>query len=606
MGKDLRALLYVDQDKCVNCHKCISVCPVKFCNDGSGTAVHINCNMCIACGACIDACSHQARYYKDDMEAFVQTLQNKQKTVAIVAPAIASNFPNTYLKINAFLKDLGIHAIFDVSFGAELTIKSYVDYLQNEEPECIIAQPCPAIVSYIQIYRPELLQYLAPADSPMAHTMKMIRNYYSQYKNHKIAVISPCVAKRREFDEIGIGDFNITFQSLHHYFKANNIDLFDYADVAYDNPPAERAVLFSTPGGLLRTAEREVSAIGKISRKIEGKEVVYSYFNALYNDIKDGVSPVLIDCLNCHQGCNGGSGSIAKHQSTDRIEYAIERRKNQAQKQYANKKDVDKALGKYWQKELYHRSYQNLSGNNLIKIPNEQEFKNLYVKMRKYTKTDMYNCAYCGYNTCENMAIAIHNGLNRVENCYQFKSSIIEEIADKVKETTQKLNKKGEDIRVSAHQINTLGKKLKQELELLLEVVNSSSNKLNDFDKIAGTISSISRKTNILALNAAIEAARVGQHGKGFDIVAGEVRKLAERSGEEAGKIKPYLDGIAGLFNEFISGINKASESYTNSNRLNGEINQNITQISEMILELNERVELFEEKAHEVLGERRN
>ncbi len=602
----LRALLHVDQDKCVNCHKCISVCPVKFCNDGSGSVVQVNNNMCIACGACIEACTHNARYYSDDIDEFITTLKSKQKVVAIVAPAIASNFPDSYLQINALLKELGVRAIFDVSFGAELTVKTYIDHIQQKQHECIIAQPCPAVVSYIEIYRPELLQYLAPADSPMAHTMKMVKQFYSKYKNDKIAVISPCIAKRREFDEIGIGDFNITFKSLHKYIEENSIDLEEYDPIPYDNPPAERAVLFSTPGGLLRTAEREISTIGKLSRKIEGKEVIYPYFNSLYNDIKEGISPVLIDCLNCHLGCNGGPGTVNHNISTDRMEYYIERRKEEAQAKYTSKKDIDKVLNKFWIKDLYERKYVDLSSNNNIRIPTEQEFEDLYFKMRKYTETDMYNCAYCGYNTCENMAIAIHNGLNRIENCYQFKSSIIEEIANRVKETTQKLNKKGEDIRSSAEQINALGVKLKKELEILLDVVNNNSNKLNDFDKIANTIATISRKTNLLALNAAIEAARVGHHGKGFNIVAGEVRKLAERSGDEANKIKPYLEGIAGLFNEFVTGINKASESYTNSNKLNGEINQNISQISEMIIELNERVELFEEKTHDVLGERKN
>ena len=87
----------------------------------------------------------------------------------------------------------------------------------------------------------------------MAHTVEMIRHFYPMYANAKIAVISPCNAKRREFDENSRGDFNVTMASISKYFEENNINLDSYPQTIFTNPPAERAVLYSTPGGLLRT-----------------------------------------------------------------------------------------------------------------------------------------------------------------------------------------------------------------------------------------------------------------------------------------------------------------------------------------------------------------
>lgn len=152
--------------------------------------------MCIGCGACIKACTHDARIFHDDLSEFLNDINLGIRMVAIIAPAIASNFPGKYLRINTMLKELGIEAIFDVSFGAELTIKSYLNHIANNKPRTVISQPCPALVTYIQLYKPELIKYLAPADSPMMHTMKMIRNFYPKYSSHKIAVISPCIAKK--------------------------------------------------------------------------------------------------------------------------------------------------------------------------------------------------------------------------------------------------------------------------------------------------------------------------------------------------------------------------------------------------------------------------
>lgn len=129
--------------------------------------------------------------------------------------------------MNTYLKSIGVKAVFDVGFGAELTTKSYVEYIKTN-PKLVIAQPCPALVTWVELYHPELLPYLSPADSPMAHTIKMIKEFYPQYSNHKVAVISPCYAKRREFDENGLDDYVVTMKSLSDYFAEHDIHLSKY------------------------------------------------------------------------------------------------------------------------------------------------------------------------------------------------------------------------------------------------------------------------------------------------------------------------------------------------------------------------------------------
>ena len=52
----LTPVISVIKEKCVNCHRCISVCSVKFCNDGSGDFVSINHDLCIGCGNCDSKC----------------------------------------------------------------------------------------------------------------------------------------------------------------------------------------------------------------------------------------------------------------------------------------------------------------------------------------------------------------------------------------------------------------------------------------------------------------------------------------------------------------------------------------------------------------------
>lgn len=605
MESQLSHILSVDEEKCVNCHKCISVCPVKFCNNGTGSTVEVINDMCIGCGACIEGCTHNARIYHDDIDMFFDALRKGEKVIGIVAPAIASNFPDNYLRINTLLKEFGVEALFDVSFGAELTIKTYLHHLNTNSPRTIIAQPCPALVTYIQIYKPELLPYLAPADSPMMHIMKMIKEYYTEYQNHKIVIISPCVAKKREFDEVGIGDFNVTIKSLYQFIQNHQLELNDYAESDYDNPDAERAVLFSTPGGLLRTAEREVPTIGAISRKIEGKETIYPYLDSLFNEIRSDRAPVLIDCLNCHYGCNGGPGTLNQNEHPDKIEYFVEKRKNEAVVKYKTPQELTQTIDDFWKEDLYTRRYRNLSKNNVVKNPPKPNLESIYKNMRKENESDFHNCAYCGYDTCERMAVAIYNNLNRKENCYQYKSSIIEEMVESISHTSGNLNQQNDHAKKSVQEIQDVTLKLKSEFDELISMLNDNKSKLSEFDGVVKAISEISSKTDILAINASIEASHAGELGKGFAVVAGEVKRLAERSGYESNRIKPYLQEMADLFKMISDSILNASTSFDNANKLNFTISDNLKYISEAVDELYLKTTTFSKQTQEVLNERK-
>lgn len=631
----LSQVIDVIEDKCVNCHACISVCPVKFCNDGSGDAVVINGDACIGCGECIRACTtHKARVGIDDFDAFTEGLKKKEKIIAITAPAVVANFPDAYLNLNGLLKDMGVEANFDVSFGAELTVKSYLTHIKNSDRKVTIAQPCPAIVSYIQIYQPELLEYLAPADSPMLHTIKMIKEYYPEYRNHKVAVISPCYAKKREFEETGYGDYNVTFKSINDYIEENRINLKNYQALDYDNPPAERAVVFSSPGGLLTTVKREVPDIEAVTRKIEGPEHVYEYLNKLPEVIKKGDAPFLIDCLNCPMGCNGGPATMNLHESQDTIERRIEKRSQKMQDNYSawgpfkkktNKRKLSKVISKFWRQGLYDRSYANLNAFGEYKLPNANELKDIYKSMHKYSDKDIVNCRSCGYNDCELMGVAIFNGLNKPENCHFYQYTEIEleqeeikkqkattenvamlvyELLEKSKSFMNDSNDKLSDISETVDQLEETNLAVVERMEestnesiesekLLEEInkrVNQTAETISQLDGIVESIEHITSQINLLALNASIEAARAGDAGRGFTVVAAEVGKLADESKKEAEKIAPFsaelkaeyanisqmIGGAVSKFEKLVENSTEVMSSTEEISSATSEINSNI------------------------------
>lgn len=103
--------------------------------------------------------------------------------------------------------------------------------------------------------------------------------------------------------------------------------------------------------------------------------------------------------------------------------------------------------------------------------------------------------------------------------------------------------------------------KLSENILASSEVIEALSARSNEIQSVLDVIHEVTDQTNLLALNAAIEAARAGEHGRGFAVVADEVRQLARRSDESASQIRTMIDG-------FITESSKAVEKMRSSKEL--------------------------------------
>lgn len=128
---------------------------------------------------------------------------------------------------------------------------------------------------------------------------------------------------------------------------------------------------------------------------------------------------------------------------------------------------------------------------------------------------------------------------------------------------------------------------LSEEIDAAAVTIDKLASDTQNVGQILNVITSIAEQTNLLALNAAIEAARAGEQGRGFAVVADEVRELASRTAKSTNEIRELLNALTVAADDSVQAMKKAMEMARNNADTAKKTGTSIEKIAEQILSIN-------------------
>jgi iron only hydrogenase large subunit-like protein/uncharacterized Fe-S cluster-containing protein len=414
-----RQVVFTNKARCRDCYRCVRVCPVKAIQMREGQAYVVD-SRCIRCGTCVRECPQGAKSYRNDIEQAKRLLAAGIVAAASVAPSFAAAFPDFQRhRLASALRQLGFAYVGETAIGAYHVAAQTASIVAARPERNHVCTSCPAVVRYVELYRPELIPSLTPVVSPMIAHAKHIRHRLSG--DVRVIFIGPCVAKKAEAERAeyaGLVDCVLTFAELREWLEGEHIDLSACEESDFDESPEGEARLFPIEGGSVRTS-------GWTTDLLAGEVVAASGFEEVRTAL-DGLTmpdtPNIVEPLFCLQGCTNGPAMLDDRnilaRRSDVLCYAA-----------ANP-------GKAPEQQFYGELTTQFKPAAAETPITEEQIRHVLEITGKSREEDRLNCGACGYANCREKAIAVIRGMAEPEMCIPHMKRLAEQRVDRIIETS--------------------------------------------------------------------------------------------------------------------------------------------------------------------------
>ncbi len=406
-GSLSKPLVTTIREKCRVCYGCVRECPAKAIRITGGQA-EVMPERCIGCGNCVQVCSQKAKQVRDSLPEVEALLDGGGPVSILVAPSFPAEFGDIpWRRLAGMLRAVGFTYVHEVAFGADLVSDRYRRLLDGAAGRKYVATTCPALVEYVERYHPHLVGSLAPIVSPMVAIARVARRLHGESVPSVFA--GPCIAKKAETEkfprEVAAA---LTFAELRDLFRRRGVRPEDVADSDFDPPHGGVGGLFSISGGLLKAAEVDSDLMDAEGVTADG----HQRFVEAVKEFEAGAIPsALLEVLAC-QGCVMGPGMMTRAPRFTR--QAMVARYVRDRAELLDDKAWRAAMRRFDELDL---SRGFAPDDRRLPGPTREEIQAILARMGKDRPEDELNCGACGYATCIEHAIAIHQGLAESEMC---------------------------------------------------------------------------------------------------------------------------------------------------------------------------------------------
>ncbi|MDR2495104.1 MAG: PAS domain-containing protein [Spirochaetaceae bacterium] len=361
--------------------------------------------MCIFCGKCVTSCPAKAKRVRNDIGKIRELFLSGAEVFASLAPSFPAEFYGcTAGQLIAALKRLGFRDVSETALGADFLSAAIASDLQTASntqaaQKLFLSSACPAAVLYIKRYAPAFVPYLDDRASPLLSHAALLRSIYGN--EISVVFIGPCIAKKREADQLAEIAAAITFDELKRWFEEAGVrpeDIPEPESAAQRFVPrrAAKGAFFPVDGGMLLSLRKYQGFSKTANMVLSGIDTIAETLNrdtAAYGQLE---SPLFLELLACQGGCVNGP-CITRDAS------AISRRAQLLK--YAE--SADDLLDPKTAGNRIPLTGTLTAVEHPKVLYSNAEISDALAQIGKHARRDELNCSTCGFETCRDFARAL-------------------------------------------------------------------------------------------------------------------------------------------------------------------------------------------------------